>query len=558
VARLPRPDRQILLVLLVSAAVLLPRAALIARAHSETYDEEYHLSRGARYWSQTLAGVPLNDPPLGEALAAAPLSLLGRGTRWSGTLYDHPLSPESALFVSHLWMSVLFLPVIGVAFAWCRRLYGSPSAWLAAALLLAEPTFAAHAPLCTLDVLGAGGALAGSFLAWRFFERPSWPRLLGASAGVACALMLKHTTLALPAVAAAYGALAWIVAPMRRREGWPAWRAALPPRLLSVAAALLAGALTIWALTLFDVSRPHPQDDWGRPTAVPGWLDRPLPGGLYLTALLQGLEHAGQGHFGYLLGETRLTGWWYYFPVVLFYKMPLGIAVVLALGAASFAWRRPRFEEWGLVVPLLAFTGLSLASRVNIGLRHFLPAYLFLLLLGARCLARADARAPAWARASAWGGAAAAALHAATFHPDYLSYLNVRRERPWMSISDSNLDWGQGLKQARAWLDTHRNPPDRPVHLLYFGDDASGRRVRHYLGDDVTYALRPGPLPGRGLLIASPVWVAGPYDPGGAYASLRDRRPYAVIGHSLLVYDLDHSGAENVDPSARVESRAIN
>jgi hypothetical protein len=43
VARLPRPDRQILLVLLVSAAVLLPRAALIARAHSETYDEEYHL-----------------------------------------------------------------------------------------------------------------------------------------------------------------------------------------------------------------------------------------------------------------------------------------------------------------------------------------------------------------------------------------------------------------------------------------------------------------------------------------------------------------------------------
>ena len=535
--RPPRPDRQLLLALLVAAAVLLPRAALISRAHSETYDEEYHLSRGARFWSRDLAGVPLNDPPLGEALAAVPLAFADRGRSWTGTLYDHSLRPESALLLTHLWMSVLFLPAIGVAFTWCRRLYGLPSAWLAAALLLVEPTFAAHVPLATLDTLGAGGALIGSFLAWRYFDHPTWPRLFGASAGIACALMLKHTALALLAVAAGYAVLFWVARPLRRREGRAAWRSALPTRAFAVAAALLVGAFTIWALTLFDVSRPHPQDDWGRQTAtVPGWLDRPVPGGLYLTALLQGIEHGGEGHHGYLLGERRLTGWWYYFPIVLLYKMPIGIAAVLALGVASLLWHRPRWEEWGLLVPMLAWAGLAMASRVNIGLRHFLPAYLFMLLLGARSLAR---RPATWAAAVAWGGLIVAVLHVTTYHPDYLSYLNSRRDRPWMAISDSNLDWGQGLKQARAWLEARRVPSDLPVHLLYFGDDSSGRRIRHYLGERVTFALRPGPLPAHGLVIASPVWVAGSYDPGGAYAPLRSLQPIAVIGHSLLVYDLD-------------------
>jgi hypothetical protein len=543
------------LALLVAAAVLLPRAALLARAHSETYDEEYHLSRGARFWSRSLVGVPLNDPPLGEALASVPLVIANRNHAWSGGLYDHSLQPETALLLTHLWMAGLFLVSIGVAFAWCRRLYGLPSAWLATGLLLAEPTFAAHVPLATLDTLGACGALVASFLAWRFFERPTRARLVAAASGVACALLLKHTTLALLPVVAAYGVLFWTVRPLLRRQGWPVFWASLPQRLAWIGTALFVGALVLWALTLFDVSRPRPQDDWGRTASVPALLDRPLPGGIYLTSLLQGIEHAGEGHAGYLLGERRLTGWWYYFPVLLLYKMPIGIAAVLLLGVASLAWRRPRWEEWGLLVPWVVWSGLALQSRVDIGLRHFLPAYLFMLLLGARSLARRDAArvesprggdpgvdgpaSPAWARGVAWGGLAAAALHALSFHPDYLSYLNLPRDRPWMAISDSNLDWGQGLKQARDWLQRNRVPPDRPVHLLYFGDDASGRRIRHYLGDGVTFALRPGPLPSRGLVIASPVWVAGPYDPGGAYAPLRQRQPVAIIGHSLLVYDLD-------------------
>jgi hypothetical protein len=107
-----------------------------------------------------------------------------------------------------------------------------------------------------------------------------------------------------------------------------------------------------------------------------------------------------------------------------------------------------------------------------------------------------------------------------------------------MDISDSNVDWGQGLKQARDWIDRHPQPPGRPIYLLYFGDRNSPRRVQHYLGDRVTLLEPRAPLPDRGLLIASPVWVAGPFDIGDRYAALRDRTPSDAIGRTLLVYDL--------------------
>lgn len=530
-------DRGLLLALLIAGLVLLPRAFLIARAHSETYDEGYHLSRGVRFWSKDLADVPLNDPPLGEGLAALPLM---------AARVDLERDPERTLLLTHLWMSILFLPAAGIAFAWCRSLYGARAGWLALLLLLIEPTFAAHVPLATLDALGVSGALIGSFLLWRAFEAPTAARLVAAAVAVAAALMLKHTTLALLGVAAGFGLLFWVVRQIwrdGRSEFFGAQVRALRPRLMAIAAALLVGLLALWALTLFDVSTPHPMDDWGRPAGnVPSLLQRQVPGGLYLTALFQGLAHAGQGHFGYLFGERRLTGWWYYFPALLLYKVPLGVAVLIGLALLSLRWHRPRFEEWGLVVPLAAWTTLMMSSRVDIGFRHFLPAWIFALLLASRCLARGDGAVPAprWVAAAAWSGLAATALHVASFHPDYISYINIPRDRPWLAISDSNLDWGQGLKQVRSWLDEHPQPPDRPVRLLYFGDDASGRRIERYLDRRVSFALRPEPLPERGLVIASPVWVAGPYDPANLYAPLRALTPVDVIGHSMLVYDLDH------------------
>jgi hypothetical protein len=531
-----RFDRHLWLALLLAAAVLLPRAILIAGAHSECYDDEYHLFRGARFLQKNLAGLAQSDPPLGEGLSALPLALTNSRPGWSGGLYDHSLRPESLLLMVALWRSLLFLPVLMVAFAWCRRLYGVRAAWPVLAILLVEPTFAAHIPLAALDALGMGGIVVACYLAWRFFDAPSRGRLVAAACAVPFALLLKQTAIILPLVVLGYAVLFWGLQPWLDREPAAAWRAALPARLRMLAGGLLIGMAALWALLLFDVSRPDIPPDWIESSALKQTLDRPLPAGLYLGSILRSNWHAARGHPSYLFGESSMTGWWYYFPAVMSCKVPIGIGMLLLLGLLSLRRSPPRFAEWSLFLPLVAWTALMLATRINIGMRHFLPAYVFMLMLAGRSL-RDERKGVAIA---AWGALLVAALHAASFHPNYLSYVNWPRDRVYLSISDSNLDWGQSLKQVRDWID-RRPQTGRPVHLLYFGDPNSPMRIRYYLRDRVIPIDRQGPLPRGGLLIASPVWVAGPFDPAGRYAALRTLTPVDVIGDSMLVYDLDRA-----------------
>src|SRR5205823_4770450 len=96
-ALMKRLDRSLLLALLVSAAIILPRSFLISRAHSECIDDQYHLVRGVGFWTGQLATTRFNDPPLGEAISALPLVLSGcRPQGKAGlVLYGQRLRPET-------------------------------------------------------------------------------------------------------------------------------------------------------------------------------------------------------------------------------------------------------------------------------------------------------------------------------------------------------------------------------------------------------------------------------------------------------------------------------
>ena len=130
-------------------------------------------------------------------------------------------------------------------------------------------------------------------------------------------------------------------------------------------------------------------------------LNRPLPTATYIGAFVEGQHHAGDGHQSYLFGNKTKDGVWYYFPVVATYKVPIGIGIVMLLGLVSLVKMRPRWEEWGLLIPMVAWTALMLTSKINIGWRHFLPAYMFMLMLATRVML---VRGVGWR----WGGLAVA------------------------------------------------------------------------------------------------------------------------------------------------------
>jgi hypothetical protein len=176
-----------------------------------------------------------------------------------------------------------------------------------------------------------------------------------------------------------------------------------------------------------------------------------------------------------------------------------------------------------------------LITKVNIGFRHFLPPYAFMLMLGSRCLVNASR---AWS-VLAWSAIATVGIHALSYHPDYLCYINSPRSKPYLAISDSNVDWGQALKQINIWLDAHPQKA-RPVALHYFGSEDGC--VNYYLNDRVVPIDLHSARPTNGLLLISPVCVAGVYDNSDLYAALRSREPDDVIGNSILVFDLDRLG----------------
>jgi hypothetical protein len=560
---------QIWLALLIAAAVIIPRSIAISVAHSESYDDRFHLMRGLEFLTGNLSRkiadrtFAVAHPPLGEGIVALPLLLMNR--YWGRPaseldLYGHPVGRDTLVAVIAAWTSVLFLPMVAAAFLWAGRVYGRRSAWLVTALLIIEPTLAAHIPIPAQDVLSAETIFLACYLAWRLVDRPTLWRAAALGAMTAVAMNVKHTAIILPAVVAAMAGVGWVIRPWTSEQVWAEWRGQLPMRLKATAAAALTAIALLWPATFFDVSAPLPIKVGGaeatgqnevRSSAKEGGaevtrqnrmrklvkdlLGRPWPAGIFFHSVLHARGHNKSGHPGYLMGETSMRGWWYYFPTVATFKVPLGIGLILLLAAASIRAVPPRWDEAYLLLPWAAWSLLLATSKINIGFRHYLAPYLFLLVLASRCVANGNRLR----EALAWLCLAAAGLHTVSFHPDYLSYINFYRTRYYMMISDSNIDWGQSLKEVRHWLDSHPRA-DRPVYLAYFGDDLGG--IEANLGDLVEVLDLPaGEVPDRpGILIISPVVVTGQYPSRGGqyYRALRPVGPDAVIGHAMLVYDL--------------------
>jgi hypothetical protein len=540
-------SRHLILALLLAAAIVIPRAILIQRAHSETSDDDYHLVRGLEFLHRDAGLVhrELNDPPLGEALAALPLWVMGGTTHGQveGTaIYGQKnYSPETAMMAIAIWKAVLFLPLVAVVFLWCTRLYGAASGWLGVVLLLIEPTITGHLHLAALDVIGTTAIVIACFLGWRYFERPGNSRLASAALGCAAALLIKHTAVLVPLIFCGYGLI--IVVRGRKRgcgdgsletQDMPtpaeavsavdgnysgAWHQGVLP--LEMLKGFLITLLAMWALLAFDMS--------------PARKGGAIPGGLYIQSLQDAARHVAEPNDAYLLGQVRRGGWWYYFPVVATYKVPIGIAAVILLGLLSYFNRKLEWREGWLLLPLIGYVVFLMLQSINIGWRHFLPAYVFMLMLGTRSLAPGVS-----GRIVPWIAVAAVAISTTLrWHPDYLAYVTWPRKDAALAISDSNLDWGQGLKEVRRWIDENQHIiGGRKVYFRGFA--VKDRAVAYYLGDravNLHFSDRP---PDSGILILSPVCLAGVSESKDEYAFLRGRKPMMLIGHTLRVYDLDH------------------
>ena len=269
-------------------------------------------------------------------------------------------------------------------------------------------------------------------------------------------------------------------------------------------------------------------------------------------AYLYGFAHAEMKNLvraSFLLGKFSNTGFRSYFFYAFLLKTPLP-ALLLSLTALILSLRRCA-ERRGPVIFLVVPAGLyflaATMSHLNIGLRHLLPIYPFLYVLAGGLVLELDR----WRRTTrivvllvALGAIAlssrivffpAGGLKWQTISPHYLAYFNELAGGPangFKELSDSNLDWGQDLKNLKLWTETHDFKD--PVYLCYFGmADPRYYRIAHYnLRDGYRYEPQQGfeVLKSGGLIAISATTLQG------VYLSPADRDAWKqILAHSTLV-----------------------
>jgi hypothetical protein len=244
----------------------------------------------------------------------------------------------------------------------------------------------------------------------------------------------------------------------------------------------------------------------------------PLPAPAFIAGAEYVAQHSSAGHPAFLLGRHHDQGWWYYFPVVLFFKTPLAF-LALAL-AGMIALRRHPIAY----VPLLMLLP-ALTSKINIGVRHVLPLYPVLAILAA------------YAAVALWRRSRAATVlllgwffvATAIAHPDYLPYFNEAARHPEEIAVDSNFDWGQDLLRLRQLTRRERL---QPLYLSYFGS-ADWRRLGIPAED-----LPNRPVRGW-IAISEMQFKFGTPEQRAAFRWLEPHQPVRRVGKSIRLYRIE-------------------
>ena len=557
---------------------------------SATYDEPLHVVGGFMHVNFNDYRINPEDPALFGIWSALPHSNVALSIditsvafrqaaalvdkQWKfvvDTLYATPENdPNQFLSTSRAMFTFIGIAAGAIMAWWTWRLAGAVAAVVATFCFALDPNFLAHASLVKNDVALTLFMLCAAFAMWGFGRHGSWWKLLvlglvcGGAINVKFSGILLGFTMGLMLLARALLPVPWRVLGLNLQTiGQRLWA----PPVVTVLVMLVSWAVT-WGVygfrfaptrdgtllntTVFlDIaryrelvaeitqregkSRAPTQEEFdshhvGSIPVLVTWMEqRHLMPQAWLFGFLYTYATT-QTRSAFLMGNQRLIGWWYYFPMAMLFKTPLAMLLaMIAAGLFSLArlifpavarWEldqratdtptvdrlttasaggvgiltnaetgapnetqanltEPEYLSSDLPQPLWAMLCLllppavygfaALTTNLNLGIRHVLPIYPFIYMgIGLLVVRLLRLR---WQLTRWVIGVLAVALAAETLlaWPNYLAFFNVAcgRSRGGIKLlADSNLDWGQDLP---AIVEFARKHTDKPLYLSYFG-----------------------------------------------------------------------------------------
>lgn len=546
---------------------------------SMTWDEGHHLFDGYTIWQQHDYDLNPEVPPLAKLAAALPLlpmhlfvpRQMGRDSQLEafldGKAFLFTNNADALLTYSRLAIACFALGTAFLVLRAGRVLFDAQTGLVALAFLIFDPTLLAHGALVTTDAAITFFFMA-TVLAWiAYSDKPNYSKLALAGAALGCSFATKFTGLLLLPVLF----ILCLLEAIRHRS-----LALLLKRMAALAGATFVAWFVLWAFYGFRYAiRP---DGLVMNPTLPAylasyraignpWLISTLAHARLLPeAFLWGLintKFTEQRDIGYLFGKLYRHGVWWYFPAAILIKSTLAFLVMLGISVYSFCFRNEfRFQVLRLLVPVTVLLAVAMASSMNIGIRHILPTYPFLYVIGAAYLVLFCHWRPGgvWLVLALWLAQAASSLAAA---PEYIAYANELWGRPnqvHRYLSDSNSDWGQQLKAARGYLQQHHvadcwiaYTAEGAVDLNYYGipckplpTDASlwWFKVPMEVPDEIS-----------GTVLISDDMLSGTDNAPGKtnpYAQFRALKPAAILQGGMFVY----TGRFRVEDAAKVVREA--
>jgi 4-amino-4-deoxy-L-arabinose transferase-like glycosyltransferase len=552
---------------------------------SLTFDEGDHIFAGYMSLKHHDFGLNPEHPPLVKMIAALPLlgmnihepQLQNRNFKTeaylSGRDFIFQGDHEKIIFRARMAASIFALLVALLAFLTAREMFGSGAGFIALTLIVFEPNFLAHGALVTTDTGAAAALLASIYAFYRYVKSPSWGRVvvLGLASGVF--FIVKHSAVLLPPMLILL-AITELLRPRRARDETRLHQAVRLAGALVTAGIIAVGIM--WVCYGFRYAarpagtqlNPLLQDTLGnlRPaeakviTRVARWKVLP-ESWLYGLADVRSVANTWPS---YMFGKVYAHGMWFYFPVAFVIKATLTTLVFLPL--IVYAIATGKFHGWReilfLSLPPAFYFLISMTSSLNIGVRHILLVFIFLLVLAGGAtwsLVQSDRR---WV----WPIAVLIIFHVVSslraFPTSYIPYANELWGGPaniHKYLTDSTTDWGQQLKAVKRYVD------ERGIKECWFAYTAEPLIPFH------AYGIPCNTLPTMdtiwsGLKTETPPVIKGPvffshisltfYESGSSllspYSEFLKLKPTAVIEDGVFVYD----GTFNV-PYAAAMDRAV-
>jgi hypothetical protein len=520
---------------------------------SGTVDEPCQIANGLDWLERGIQDRLIN-PPLAQGATALGLYLEGKHfpAGNSGSCGDKGVAilQSSGNYQNNLKLARLgdlpffFLGCV-IVWLWARRWFNTATAGWAVLLFVSLPPILAHSGLATVDMAGAATITTALYAFVRCLENPSWQTLALLGAAIALAFFSKFSSIAF---LGSCFFVAFIYLALRKRGAAlkvVQWRR-LSGRALIVAAVAF---VSLWGGYRFSfrpaayktspyqtldhvlANKPHLR------SLVYEAIKVPLP----LTELLRGVyEVASEDERGidsYLLGKYRKTGWWYFFPVVVGVKTPIGFLVLagcgifaILRGLQSHAWQQHLTVIFPVSIMLVCMN-----SRIDLGVRHILPIYPLLAVVAgyaasefivlARRISPAIAALPIllalWTVADVWANRA-----------DELAYFNqFAGSHPERIVADSDLDWGQDLYLLSSRL---KELGVDHVAIKYFGTTPLEN------ADLPPYSTLSADAPTtHGYAAISVRYLTLEYAKDRSFDWLKSRTPLEIVGKSIYLYNLD-------------------